>query len=193
MDQVTRADACTPTFGRYDRPTIIFHWLTVMLVLCQFASSQIWPRLERGSVPRLVFVNSHFTLGAMLSLVILLRLLWRITRGEPSPVVIPRIQRIAANAVHGLLYCLLVTQATLGYLLGWAGGKPFPLFGIPVITPLVVLPDDAASRVFTIHETIAWIIIGVAILHAGVALIHHYVLRDGVLRSMLGGPAGPRR
>jgi cytochrome b561 len=185
MDQVRREDPRTAVFSRYDRTTIIFHWLTVVLVLCQLASSQIWPLLARGSVPRLALVNSHFTLGATLSLVILLRLVWRITRGAPSPVVIPPIQRIVANAVHGLLYCLLLVQAAFGYLLGWTQGKPFPLFGVPVITPLIVLPENAASRVLTLHEDIAWIIIGVAILHAGVALIHHYVLQDGVLKSML--------
>jgi cytochrome b561 len=186
MDQTTRPDIRIRNSGRYDRPTIIFHWLTAVLVLCQFTSSQIWPLLERGSVPRLAFVNSHFTLGAALSVVIVLRLIWRIVWGRQNPVAIPRIQRLAANAVHGLLYCLLIAQAMLGYLLAWSGGKPFPLFGMPAITPLVVLSDDAGNRAFTIHEFIAWIIIGVAIVHAGVALFHHYILKDGVLKSMLG-------
>ncbi|SFB27718.1 cytochrome b561 [Rhizobium sp. NFR07] len=193
MDQTTRAEIRIKNVGRYDRTTILFHWLTVALVLWQFGSSQIWPLLERGTAPRSFLAQSHMTLGVALSIVILLRLIWRMTRGRRSPIAIPRLQRVAANAVHGLLYCLLIAQAVLGYLFGWSQGKPFPLFGIPTITPLVVVPGDSRDLVLTLHENIAWIIIGVAVAHACVALFHHYVMRDGVLRSMLPGPKSSRR
>jgi len=41
------------------------------------------------------------------------------------------------------------------------------------------------------HEWIGWAIIVLALLHAGAALYHHYVLKDRVLKRML--PGGARR
>jgi cytochrome b561 len=37
---------------------------------------------------------------------------------------------------------------------------------------------------------VAWTIIVLAGLHAAMALIHHYILKDGLLQRMLSGMAG---
>ncbi|TWF58623.1 cytochrome b [Neorhizobium alkalisoli] len=172
--------------ARYDGLTIAFHWITAIVVIFQFASAQIWPLLERGTPARTGVIQSHLTLGVLLSAVILLRLVWRICFGRRHPVRLPLGQRLVANVVHGLLYALLITQVALGYLLGWSSGKPIAVFGVPSISPLYVIAGENRHMIGELHDTVAWIIIGLAVAHAAAALFHHHVLRDGVLRSMTG-------
>lgn len=189
MDLVTQTNVRRAAAGSYDRPTIVFHWLTAALVIIQFATADIWPLLQRGTAPRLGLIGSHLTLGIVLSALVVLRLFWRVLFGERSPVALPRPHRIAATVVHGVLYGLLILQVVLGYLLGWASDKPIAFLGIPAIPPLIVVPGDSRHMVGMLHEDVAWIIVGVAVAHAGAALFHHHVLRDGVFRSMAGWKA----
>jgi hypothetical protein len=74
--------------------------------------------LQRGPAVRLDLIGSHIPLGVVLSALIVVRLFWRIFFGERHPVSLPNGQRVAANLVHGVIYCLLLIQITLGYLLG---------------------------------------------------------------------------
>lgn len=55
------------------------------------------------------------------------------------------------------------------------------LFDIPTLVSI----DHEQRRFFGgLHNTVAWSIIVLACIHAVAALVHHYVLRDGVLRRM---------
>jgi cytochrome b561 len=61
------------------------------------------------------------------------------------------------------------------------GDSIFGLFTVPALDPgNKALRHDIAE----VHETIAALLLIVAGLHALAALVHHYVLRDGVLRRM---------
>ena len=51
---------------------------------------------------------------------------------------------------------------------------------------------ELREQVEDLHALLANTVFFLALLHAGVALAHHYVLRDGVLRRMLPG-LSPRR
>ncbi|EGQ60685.1 cytochrome b561 family protein, partial [Acidithiobacillus sp. GGI-221] len=65
---------------RYDRTTIILHWLTVVLVVVLFALAEIWDFLEHGAPLRKEFQSlSYFT--GLLTVVLIIRLGWRTTRG----------------------------------------------------------------------------------------------------------------
>ncbi len=93
--------------------------------------------------------------------------------------------------MHWTLYALLTAQIILGFLYRWAQGEEFTFFGLFAV-PAAFAPDRALSRAFDgFHYYIAWIIIVLAAGHAVAALLHHYVLKDGVLLRM--SPAGPQR
>jgi cytochrome b561 len=86
--------------------------------------------------------------------------------------------------MHYGLYGLIAVQIGLGFLFRWGQGPAgfFGLFAIP--SPLVI---DKTTRhlVGSLHDYCGWLIIILAGGHAVVALAHHYLLRDQVLRRML--------
>lgn len=63
-------------------------------------------------------IYTHVALGISFSGVLALRILWRLFGGLRRPVQLPTMNRIAADAAHYLLYLLLISQVTLGFLLG---------------------------------------------------------------------------
>lgn len=92
---------------------------------------------------------------------------------------------IVAKGTHWVLYLLLIAMVSVGIALAWVRGDSlFNLVSIPSFAPG---NKALASQIFEIHDTIAWVILGLAGVHAGAALVHRYVWRDGVLARMLPG------
>ena len=172
-----------PSARRYDRVTIVLHWLTAVLVVTLFLLAETWGFFPRDI--RKLGQSLHISLGLLLAAVLIARLAWRGSRGRRLPPAASGLQHLAAQAAHHALYLLLAAQVTLGFLFRWAEGEPFQFFGLFSV-PAAFAPNPDLGRTFAgLHNDVAWIIIVLAGLHAAMALIHHYALRDGVLRRML--------
>lgn len=173
--------------SRYDRLTMSLHWLTAVLVIGMFASAQVWERLAKGTPLRKELQALHISCGILLALIVIGRLLWRLSRGRRLPPVNKGLMNIVAKAAHWLLYVLLLTQIVLGFLFRWAQGEPFNFFGLFDVPTLITFDKSMKSVFGGLHEQVAWAIIILAGLHAVMALVHHYGLRDNTLRRMLPG------
>jgi cytochrome b561 len=171
--------------AKYDRTTIVLHWLTVALVIALFALAESWGFLRHGAPLRKEFQSLHISLGVLLAGVLAVRLGWRATRGSRLPAAVTGLQELAAQVTHYALYLLLIVQVVLGFLYRWAQGEPFMFFGlfpIQFATSKNSTLDDAFG---SLHNIVAWLIIVLAGFHAAAALIHYYLLKDGVLQRML--------
>ena len=178
---------------RFDAVTILVHWLTLAMVIAQFATAWLHGQASGGGQAAQVLLI-HRSDGVLLWVLTLARLAWRATHGRkvPLPRATPRIQRLMARANEYALYGLLVVQPLTGLAQSVLRGKAFPLlFGdVPALT---ARHRELVRLVEAIHEKGAVLLLALIALHAGAALIHHFILRDGVLRAMLpkfSGAAG---
>ena len=169
----------------YDKFAIALHWATAALVVVQMALAQLWGLWDRPT--HRFMVISHMSLGVILTAVIAARIVWRLIPGHQVAAVNVGIARLAAKAVHYLLYTLLVAEAVLGFIFRWSEGKPINFFGLLIPGPFDAWSREAHHQVGEIHEWNGWAIIAIAFLHALAALYHHYVLKDRVLVRMLPG------
>jgi cytochrome b561 len=130
----------------------------------------------------------------LLAAVLVVRIVWRLTRGRRLPAADQGLTHVLAKATHWALYALVAAMLLVGMALAWTRGDSlFNLFTIPAYDPG---NKALASQMGDIHATIGWIILAVAGLHAAAALFHRFVWHDGVLaRMLLGAPGrgGPRR
>jgi cytochrome b561 len=167
---------------RYDGTTILLHWATAILVVEQWLGAQIIDWFPRGSL-RIDARSVHITLGVVLAVLLLGRLLWRSSRGRRLPLADAGLLGLIAKATHWALYGLLAAMVLVGLALAWTRGDSlFNLISIPAYDPG---NRDLADQVQDVHATIGWIILGLAGLHAAAALFHRYVWRDDVLARML--------
>lgn len=168
---------------RYPTTTILLHWLTAFLVASSWFVSQIidlWPRGARMPVR-----SVHILLGLVLAVVILARIALRLAGRAGSPPHDPGLLNRLARAAHLLLYVLVIAEIVFGLANSWVRGESF--FGLVTIAPFDPANRTLRQLVGDLHEITANAILIVAGGHAAAALLHHYVLRDNILRRMLPG------
>ena len=85
------------------------------------------------------------------------------------------------QALYALLFALPLT-AIAG---AWLEGHPLTFLAGVTIAPLTGLSHDAGATIAAIHSWLGDAILWVAGFYALAALYHHFVLKDGVLLSML--------
>lgn len=165
----------------YDRRTIWFHWTIAVLVPLQWGLAQIIDWFPGGE-PRIAARSVHISAGLFIAVLLAARILWRMTRGRSLPPANKGALQTLTKSVHSALYALLFAMVLVGIFLVYVRGDSF--FGL--LTVPAFDPGNKALRdtVTELHETIATFILIIAGLHALAALVHHYVLRDGVLRRM---------
>lgn len=168
--------------ARYDGTSILLHWVTAALVVILWTLGQTIDFFPKGA-PKIDARSTHFVLGATLGVVLLVRVAWRASAGRSLPLAGSGWSGTAARVVHYGLYALIATTVVLGVFNAWQRGDVF--FNVYTIPKLV--PGDLALKhtLEALHGDFADIVLIVAGLHALAALVHHYLLRDSVLRRML--------
>jgi cytochrome b561 len=167
---------------RHAPTTIVLHWLTAALVVLLWTIGQTVDFAPRGPL-RVDYRSLHMTLGVTLGVVLIMRLVWRATRGGMLPALDRGLLLMIARATHWLLYALMLVTVALGVANVWVGG--YSIFNLVHVPQLV--PGDRAlvHQVGGRHALAANAVLIVAGLHSAAALFHHFVLRDATLRRML--------
>jgi cytochrome b561 len=168
---------------RYDALAMALHWLTALLVLGEFGLAELWGFTPRPTQHRLIV--AHMSFGILLTLVLIVRIAWRLVPGHSLPDADRGWAEIAAKSMHRLLYVLLAIQAALGFVLRWSGNEAMSFFGWPIPPPFPAFSKAGHHLVGQAHDLIGWVIVILVACHALAALFHHLVLRDGVLERML--------
>lgn len=163
------------------------HWLTVVLLVVQFAIAWTMPDIRRDTKP-VDLIAWHLSAGTFILLVMLVRLVWRmITTVPPAPANLsPLLQRVS-RVTHILLYALLVVLPVLGWINANARGWTVQLFGAIPLPSLVAQDSPFGRQMGDIHQIVAWVLLGAAGLHVLGALYHRFVLKDLLLQRMLPG------
>lgn len=170
---------------RYDGVAIGLHWVTVTLVLANFALAETWEDLARPT--RHLMQATHMSFGILIAAAVIARLAWRLIPGHQVPPADSGLIQLAAKAVHWLLYALLIASAVLGFVLRWSGGEDMIFFGVAIPSPMATVSRPVHHEIAELHENVGWAIVILAAGHALAALYHHVILKDGVLRRMLPG------
>jgi cytochrome b561 len=172
--------------GRFDQASIALHWLTVLLIVAQFASAWLREAVEHETSLAAAILATHQTMGVVTWIVGLARLVWRhkFAYLPPFPESMPKLQQSIAKANEYGLYALLFVQPITGLGRVLFRGHPFELFIWEV--PVLLEPNPEARNFFLgAHEFGAKALLALIGLHAGAALFHRLILRDGVLQRML--------
>jgi superoxide oxidase len=180
------ASGIPPGDGRFDQVSIALHWLTVLLIVAQYGSLWLHEAAHHASNFAAASLSVHRSMGMVTWILAVTRLVWRRNFADlpPFPPAMPKFQQIIAKANEYGLYLLLLVQPITGLARVLLRGQPFTLFFWEV--PALFEPDPAIRAIFVAaHEIGGNALLLLIGLHAGAALFHRLVLRDGVLERML--------
>ncbi len=162
------------------------HWMMFALVAAQFTVAWCMPAIHRGTQPEF-WISLHLSLGTLLLLLIVFRLVWRITHAAPPPIPgTPNWQRRIAGATHALLYFVLVAMPVTGWAASSVRGWRVSLFGLFALPDLLPKGSRIGFRAGDVHaDILSWVLLALVGLHVCTALYHRFVKRDEVLRRMM--------
>ena len=169
----------------YPATSKLLHWLVAACVLTTAPVAIMMGRVDKGPTQDLLY-NFHKSLGVLILVLMLLRLINRLAVGAPIPD--PNIepwQKTVSSAVHGLLYVLLLAMPVVGYVANSAYGATTPFFGLFTLPKIVADNEALATQLFTLHRWTGFLVIVLVLMHVGAALYHQFIRRDEVLKRML--------
>ncbi len=114
---------------QYGTTAKVFHWLVVALLLVQYLIGWLMPDLHRDMKPG-AGMTFHISFGITILVLIVLRFAWRLAHPVAPESSLPPWQRLSAEAVHWILYVLVLATTLSGWLFasfrGW--GVSFSTF-----------------------------------------------------------------
>lgn len=181
----------------YNKVAVRLHWtiggLIVLMLMVGFLMGYI-PK-ENLSLKVMVY-NWHKTIGLLILVLSILRLVWKLTHKAPAPLPgLKNWEALLAKSVHALFYVFMIGMP----LVGWAmiSTSKFPSFffnwtklRIPELPFWQGLDKAAKHGVHEFfeesHEVLAYAAIALILLHVFAALKHHKAGKDILVRMIPG-------
>lgn len=174
---------------RYSGVAIGLHWLAALLIFGGFGIGLYMTELP-FSPDKLRLYSWHKTVGVTVFLLAVVRLGWRMWRRPPPPPPMARWQRVASQAVHRLLYLLMLAVPLSGWLMSSAKGFQTMWFGVVPLPELLTANEALGDALARVHWLLNLALAGLVALHLLAALKHHFIDRDGLLGRMWPGRHG---
>lgn len=174
------------TPARFGRLSRWLHWSMAALLGWQFAGMLSKVRLGKEHVLSQWLTPAHSHVGLLLLLLVVLRAAWGLANLGRRPGHAGAMG-LLVWAGHGVLYLLMIAVPLLATLRMLGNTRPFLWFGvIPLNDGQGVRVDWMVDLARQWHGTLGWVLLALIVGHVLMALLHRWLLADGVDRRMIG-------
>lgn len=170
--------------------TISLHWIIAWTIIGLLALGIYMEENEAYQ-----FYDLHKSIGALIFVVILVRVVWRIKQGWPTPASeYKKVEQLMSKLVHYVLLIGSVIIPLSGLMMSWGGGHELAVFGVevwgsnhdPVTDETVARSESIGGLGHQLHGLVSNVVIGAIVLHVVGALKHHIIDKDATLKRMVG-------
>jgi cytochrome b561 len=175
------AMALKSTPNHYGTLAVSIHWISAVLIIVLIASGfRAANTVDPAAKAAILRLHVPIAIGVLALTVVRIAWWWGFDR-KPRPVAgSPHWQELTARAVHALFYVVIFGMIASGVgMIVLSGAAPM-IFG----SEGALLPDFWKYPPRVPHGIGARLLLVLLMLHAGAALYHHFVRRDGLLRRM---------
>src|SRR5579871_4314282 len=184
VESLQREDFHMHSSTGYTRTAIVLHWLMAAVIAAMLALGWTMTFIEDEGGDSAQLFMAHMSIGLFAAALLVWRIVWRLGHRPPAlPATMPRWQRLAAGAIHGIVYGAMVVMPLSGFLGASLTRDGVVFLGLPL--PRFVAADhDAAELLFTIHGAAAIVLVAAIGLHTLAALKHLWIDKDEVFERM---------
>ncbi|MDF8333856.1 YceI family protein [Novosphingobium cyanobacteriorum] len=173
-----------PVRRRYSGLAIALHWAIALLLAFQISLGWRLEDLPKGPIGFAAF-QFHKSVGIAILLLTVVRVGVRLLARRPAPVKAAPALRLLAGLVHIGLYAVML----LGPITGWILVSTAKVRMQTMLFSTVPWPNLPVGPAWhepaeLLHGALAWLGVGLFVLHVGGAL-HHHMLRDDVVGRMI--------
>ncbi len=162
----------------------LLHWGVALSMIGMFILGYWMRTLDYYSPYYQTAPHIHESIGMLLFIFVPLFLYWRYRNSNPSDDHLKPYERTMASIMKKTLYLIMFALLFTGYLLATLGNTAVEIFNW-VSIPAVLDVDDEKLLVGNIHEYLSYLLMGLAVIHAGAALKHHILDKDDTLKRIL--------
>lgn len=178
MQQVPACDS-TECYGRVTR---ILHWIMAILLAWQFTSALAHFLAEDSALDELLW-GTHKSVGFLLMLLIVIRVLWALLNLRHRP---PAISA-AARVGHVVLYLLMILVPLVALMRQYGSGREFSPFGIRLMPGFdeslkIKWMTDLGSN---FHSLLGYVLLVLALGHIAFAIKHYFAGERHITNRML--------
>lgn len=176
------------TRERYGAMAIALHWIMAINLVALIVMGLYMVGLPDAGFDKvkITLILYHKELGLAALLIATIRLAWRMRNDLPTLVsTLPYWQKVTARFVHLAFYGLMFALPISGLLMSSAAAIPVSAFGMVDIPDLVAPSEDLFRRMIQVHRWLGYGLLVLIGVHAGAALMHHFVKRDDTLKKMV--------
>lgn len=168
----------TKSYGPISR---LFHWGMALLLLWQFLTVGARAWLTDSALDEFMWAT-HRPLGALLLLLVVIRLVWALRNRSRRPASVS----LAAKLGHITLYALLLVVPLLALLRQYGAGRAFDPFGIPLFSGFDGRIEWLVAPGNLLHGSLGWTLMALVAGHIFMVVWHRRAGRVNVLPRMWG-------
>lgn len=162
------------------------HWLSALAVFVLFGLGYWMVDLDYYSEWYQRAPHWHESVGLLLLIVTLFRLVWRGIAIKPEAISShSHLERKSSAIMAFALYFILLTVLVSGYLITSADGKAIAVFDWFNVSTFILIAENQEDLAGAVHYYIAYTLIFMALIHALAALKHHFIDKDNTLKRMI--------
>jgi len=170
---------------RYGLVSVLLHWSVTLLIavliglglwMTSLSVFDSWYR----TAPML-----HTSLGAVVALLMLIRLLWRVPAKTPAPAVARSpVMILLGKLVHRIMYANVFVVVVSGYLVATGSGRALEFFNLFSVPAMLSVSASQVELFKTVHELSVWFLVGLIALHVAAVLKHQLIDKEPILQRM---------
>lgn len=174
------------------------HWVTAALFLVSYISVYYRHWFTEAKTPEnWTALQLHLSIGITIAVVVVLRIVWRMSNRMPDLEAGTKLEHMAAHAGHYALYVIMIIMPVTGYIGTGVNTEYFFMFDIPkfettqlysslVNNWLGLTFKEFEEPIDFIHKEIlgAWIVWLLILGHVSAAIYHQIFKKDRTLYKM---------
>lgn len=171
--------------NEWGKVSIWFHWIMAFLIIGMLGVGVYMTGLPPSDTKWMLY-GLHKTFGVILLILVLIRLIWRLSHSIPDLPPLSPLHYFMAKVSPWVLYFLMLIMPLSGYVMSVAGGHPIAIFNWVTLPDLIGPNKPLAALANQTHGIAGNIFIVVLFFHFSAALYHHWILKNDILKRMLG-------
>lgn len=171
---------------QYGSVTRILHWSVALLIIGLIWLGWYMVGLSYYDPWYHDSLVTHRALGMLVLLLAVIKILWTLFSMRPDlPGSLKPWERYAAHSAHITLFVMMLLIPISGYVISTSADATIPFFYWFDIPSLFRVSEQARDLAIAIHYYLAYGTIALILIHAGAALKHQFIEKDGTLKKML--------
>lgn len=165
--------------------TIFLHWFVALLMVESMVVGIMVADMSR-SPERLQLMNIHKSVGILVLLLALLRVVWRYVEGQYQPLgKVSKAHALGISLIHWILIITTVVMPISGLFISIGGGHPVSFFGLALIGRGEKV--EWLNQIgYLLHSAGMYTLIVALFLHALGTIKYQLINKQPVLSRMLG-------